>query len=411
MKSIPSRLTAASLCLLALSFAVYQAGAGRTAVAPETPNAPAPKDNRTDTLAPSFLIGPYLQFPTRTSITIMWETDRPANSTVAYGLTGQLSSKTTRPERTTMHEVVLSNLQSNTAYFYRVSSSDDAGHTLNSPILTFTTAVDDDSAFTFALIGDTQRNPSVTAKIARLIWDRRPHFVVHLGDVVNDGPDKGQWVHDLFSPCADLFARVAVLPTIGNHEKNHPYYYQYFALPEPKYYYRYHYGNADFFVVDSNKSLAADSEQYRWLDRELARSEATWKFVYHHHPAFSSDEDDYGDTWKGTKPLTRGDTNVRSLTALYEKHQVDMEFNGHVHAYERSWPIRQGKVDARRGVVYLTSGGGGGSLENAGPVPTWFKAEFRRDFHFCTVSIQGRRLYLKAIDHNGVLFDTFSRRK
>ena len=101
------------------------------------------------------------------------------------------------------------------------------------------------------------------------MWDRRPHFVMHLGDVVDNGPDKKEWVEELFRPSAELLSRVPVFPCIGNHEKNDPKYYQYFSLPAPKYYYQYSYGSADFFVVDTNKSVRPNSEQYQWLDRAL----------------------------------------------------------------------------------------------------------------------------------------------
>src|SRR5436309_374122 len=82
---------------------------------------------------------------------------------------------------------------------------------------------------------------AVTGKLARLMWDRRPNFVIHCGDVVDDGARNEQWTGDLFGPCKELFARVPVYPCIGNHEKNHPFYYRYFALPAPEYYYSYRY--------------------------------------------------------------------------------------------------------------------------------------------------------------------------
>src|SRR5262249_40037570 len=154
------------------------------------------------------------------------------------------------------------------------------------------------------------------------------------------------------------------------------------------------YGNADFFVVDSNKSLKPDSEQYKWLDAELGKSTAKWKFCYHHHPAWTSDADDYGDT---TKNIARyGDLNTRNLVGLYEKHSVDIVFNGHIHLYERTWPIHGGKVSPKDGITYTTSGGGGGKLEDVGPLPAWFKAQVRVDFHFCYVNLQGGHLELKV---------------
>jgi 3',5'-cyclic AMP phosphodiesterase CpdA len=200
---------------------------------------------------------------------------------------------------------------------------------------------------------------------------------------------------------------------MGNHEKNHAHYYKYFALPKPEYYYSYKYGNAEFFVLDTNTnrtaSFAPGGEQYVWLDKALASSEAKWKICYHHHPAYSSDDDDFGNSWKG--PTTSGDLRVRNLVKLYEKHNVDVVFNGHIHVYERTWPIRAGKVDQKMGVTYVTSGGGGGKLENFAPTPAFFKQEFRSDYHFCYVTIHKGTFHFKAFDHEGRLFDQFALKK
>jgi len=356
-----------------------------------------------------FVIAPYLQFPTQTSIVVMWETAAPGTSIVEYGSTPADLKKIEGKSQDTIHEVRIEGLTPETNYVYRASSTLEDGTVVAGPLSQFMTAVKDESAFSFAVIGDTQKNPKMTAKIAKVMSDRRPHFVMHTGDVVDNGPDKAEWVHELFGPCSDLFARCPIFPTIGNHEKNHAWYYKYFSLPDPEYRYRYRYGNADFFVVDSNKPLKPDTEQFKWLDAELGRSTATWKFVYHHHPAWSSDSNDYGDTAKGVARL--GDLNVRNLVGLYEKHKVDVVFNGHIHLYERTWPLRDGKVNRKNGVVYVTSGGGGGKLEDFGPLPTWFKAQLRVDFHCCYVNIHGGRLEFKAFDQNGSLFDQFEMEK
>lgn len=373
--------------------------------APDAVQAQAPPK----TESPQFVIAPYLQYPTQTSVTIMWETALTGTSTVEFGLTAKTMKAIDDKTDVAIHEVKIEGLEPETKYIYRVASTLTDGTTITSPLYQFMTAVKDDSAFSFAIIGDTQKNPKMTAKVAKVMYDRRPHFVMHCGDVVDNGPDKKEWVHELFGPCAELFARAAVFPTIGNHEKNHEWYYKYFSLPAPEYRYRYRYGNSDFFVVDTNKSVKPDSEQYKWLDKELAKSTATWKFVYHHHPAWTSDADDYGDTLRG--PGRFGDLNVRNLIALYEKHKVDIVFNGHIHLYERTWPVLNGKVDRKNGIIYVTSGGGGGRLEEAGPVPTWFKAQLRVDFHCCYVNIHGRKLEFQAFDHNGQLFDSFEREK
>ncbi len=407
MAPLTRRLLALSFCLaIAGSYLLLRDRESTSAQAART-EAPAVAQEK-----PSpFVVGPYLQFPTRDSITIMWETALPGTSVVDFGETALLKEQVVgaNDKPGTMHEITLKGLKPNSRYLYRATTVDSEGKKRVSDVLQFMTAVEEDSAFSFGIIGDTQKNPRMTAQIAKLIWDRRPHFVIHVGDVVDNGPDKKEWVNELFGPGRELFSRVPVFPCIGNHEKNHAHYYQYFSLPDPEYYYRYRYGNADFFVVDSNKSLKAGSEQSQWLDRELGKSTAKWKICYHHHPAWSSDEDDYGDTRKNIYRM--GDLNVRNLAALYEKHGVDLVLNGHIHAYERTWPLRNNKVSPKDGVVYITSGGGGGKLEGFSPLPTWFKAQVRVDFHFCYVNVHGGHLEFKAFDQKGNLFDCFDLRK
>lgn len=389
-------------CLVVLAAGVYFATPAPEpagARPPARPKAPA---------GPRFVVFPYLQYATTTSITVMWETPFAGTSKVQYGV-GALTGSTEGAKDVTLHEVKLTGLQPGTAHVYQVTTEGKDAK-ITSPLLTFQTAPGKDDVFSFVLIGDTQRNPTVTGKVATLAWQRRPNFVVHLGDVVDHGPSKKQWTDDLFGPCKELFCRVPVYPCIGNHERNHAFYYAYFSLPAPEYYYRYSYGCADFFVLDTNKKIAPGAEQYKWLDAELAKSTSRWKFVYHHHPCYTSDDDDYGNTWKGAKSR-EGDANARALVALYEKHNVDMVFNGHIHVYERTWPIRGGKVNREKGVTYITSGGGGGKLEDFAPVPTFFKAQCRSDYHFCYVSIHGPRLSFRAFDHQGMLFDTFDLEK
>jgi hypothetical protein len=357
---------------------------------------------------PRFVVEPYLQYATRTSMTVMWETEEESTAVVEYGTTFPPKQSVRVDKPVTLGEVTLTDLQPDTKYFYRVVCVDAAGRKLESKPLTFATAPGPDDAYSFAVIGDTQRNPVITGKVAKLMWERRPNFVLHCGDVVDDGASKYQWTGDLFRPCHELFGRVAVFPCIGNHEKNHPYYYKYFSLPQPEYYYSFRYGNAEFFSLDTNtrRDLTPGGEQYRWLEKALAASEAKWKICFHHHPAYSSDDDDYGNTWKG--PTTAGDLRVRNLVPLYEKYNVDIVFNGHIHVYERTWPIRAGKVDQKSGIVYLTSGGGGGRLENFAPTPAFFKQEFRSDYHFCYVTVHRGTFNLKAFDHEGRLFDQFT---
>jgi acid phosphatase type 7 len=141
----------------------------------------------------------------------------------------------------------------------------------------------------------------------------------------------------------------------------------------------------------------------------LKKSKATWKFAAHHHPAFSSDEDDYGDQWKGKAPkgYSWGDKNARALVELYEKYGLDIAFAGHIHSYERTWPILNMTINQKNGVRYIVTGGGGGGLEEAGPQRSWFTLHVKRGHHYCFATVQDRTIQFKAYDIEGRLFDTF----
>lgn len=357
-----------------------------------------------------FAVKPYLQFGTTDSMIVMSETTRPSTMVVEYGLRSPLTERAESAGRRLINEVKLTGLKPQTQYFYRVVSTDESGRSATSELLSFQTAPTVEAAWSFAVIGDTQRNPEVTRKVADGAYALRPHFLLHCGDVVDDGHAKNQWVKDLFEPGYRLMSRAPTFPVIGNHEQNSHWYYDYFALPKPEYFYTFHYGNSQFFMIDSNKPLGPDSEQYRWLEQELAASKATWKFTCHHHPCFSSDVDDYGNhltgEYKDPQPAW-GDLNARQLVPLYEKHGVDIAFNGHIHVYERTWPLLRMTVNQKKGVRYITSGGGGGGLEDPAPQKSWFSLHVKKAHHFCYATIQDRTIQFRAYDIDDRLFDTF----
>lgn len=401
-------ITAAALVVPAAPEPSARAPGGAEPAARRRPEHPPLPDAMPPGDGAQFVLFPYLQFATRTAMTVMCETNQPTTAVLEYGPTYPPAERAASPAGT-VHEIKLTGLTPATKYFYRVVCKAADGKELAGPPGTFSTAAGDSDAYSFCVIGDTQRNPAVTARLAKFMWDRRPNFVLHMGDVVNDGTDKRQWVHDLFGPCRELFARVPVYPCIGNHEKNHAQYYKSFSLPAPEYHYSFRYGNAEFWSLDTNKPVGPGSEQAEWLAETLPKSTATWKLCYHHHPCYSSDSDDYGDTWKGTS--TRQDKNAARLIPVYEKFGVDLALNGHIHLYERTWPIRAGKVDRAKGVTYVTSGGGGGGLEEFEPTPAFFKNQGRVAFHYCYVTVNGGLMEWKAFDQDDRLFDSFTLRK
>jgi Icc-related predicted phosphoesterase len=360
---------------------------------------------------PRFVIAPYVQFATQTSIKVLWETNFKGSSLVEFG-EAQLNSgkailnrNTASSEYSFMHELELSGLKAETNYFYRVASVSEGGDTLYSAVIPFQTAVKDSSAYAFTIFGDSQSNPVTWGKITQLARAERPNFSLHVGDLVGFGYLKHEWVNDFFAPSHHFMKQTPMYTILGNHEHDAAYYYQYFANPAPEYYYSFRYGNAEFFMLDTNHYQDSSTEMYSWLEHALAKSTATWKFVAHHHPPYSSDMDDFGDTNKEASEF--GDLETRELIPLYEKYGVDMVFFGHIHTYERTWPINNSKVVEENGVIYLNLGGAGGGLEQASPMRTWFSNKVKTTHHFASIVVNGNTLEYRAIDDNGNVFDNF----
>ena len=354
-------------------------------------------------------IDPYLQFGTRDAVTVMWKTNRPSSGRVYWGENSECPNLLEGKPAQRVHEIRIEGLQAETQYFYRVESG-SAQEKIRSDVFPFATAVEPSTPFAFAVISDTQGNPTVSGKLAEFAWAQRPNFLLHPGDLVSTGPNDSHWTEHFFPSMHPLIRHVPFYPVLGNHEQNAKNYFDYVSLPAPEYYYNFEYGNAEFFMIDSNRNVQPGSEQFRWLEEKLAASKAKWKIVCHHHPPYSSDENDYGNLWK-TNKSTRGDLRVRKLVPLYEKYNVDIVWNGHIHSYERTWPLKQNQAVALGGPVYMITGGGGGGLETPGPFRPFFQNTVRRGHHYTMVRINDNVLEMQAYDLENRLFDSMEIRK
>ncbi|RYG32547.1 hypothetical protein EON81_20390 [bacterium] len=357
---------------------------------------------------PKFTIAPYFQYPTAHEATVMWETSTNAPTRIRFGESPS-TAKEVLGEPSRIHRIALKGLKPSTTYFVQADSS-QGDSKLKSEWASFRTGALPGTPVKFAIVGDTQDHPEINHRIAEGMFAARPDFAVIVGDLVGLGWKKEQYVNDFFGSMRPLLSHVPLLPVLGNHDRNARNYYDLFSMPEPKFCYRYQSGDVEIWSVDTDHDVEPGSPQYRWLEETLSRSKAKWKIVAHHYPPYSSDIDDYGDATAG--PIEGGDLQARKFSALYDKYGVDLCFSGHIHSYERTYPMRGGKVVSQgKGTVYVVVGGGGGGLEQAAPTRADFTHTVRSGHHFGVVWADPHRLEFRAYDLESRLFDSFELEK
>jgi len=359
-----------------------------------------------------FIVEPYIQHVTDTSFHVLCETSeisRPiAFLAVAEHNTLKANFKQVEQESKNglLHKVAFDGLKTGEQYVYRIATI--AGRdTLWGPISRYAVPDFHRQPIVCTVIGDTQNSPEMWGHFSEMIAQERPDFLLHVGDMIQYGPNKDDWTDEFFYPARDLFRFYPLYPVLGNHEGNSAFYYQYFDLPETKWFYTQKKGNSLFIFVNTNMDILPGSKQYQMLENALASSDAQWKIVLHHHPVYVSSG--YYNLVE-QKAIT-GDPNTPQLRSLYETYGVDLVFNGHVHNYERTMPVYQGQIDTEKGVTYITTGGGGGKLDETTVSRTWFMAETKSRHHYIKMKIWGHTLSLEAIDSTGLAFDRWEKVK
>src|SRR5260221_6245218 len=122
------------------------------------------------------------------------------------------------------------------------------------------------------------------------------------------------------------------------------------AGPAGRGYYSFDLGAWHIVSLNSNVSVAAGSEQDRWLAADLAAARQRCVLAFWHHPRFSS-------------ALHGSDPSLTDLwRALYDA-RADLVVNGHDHTYERFAPqTPSGAADSIRGIREFVVGTGGAPL-------------------------------------------------
>jgi 3',5'-cyclic AMP phosphodiesterase CpdA len=214
------------------------------------------------------------------------------------------------------------------------------------------------------------------------------------------GNEHDRWGREFFDRARELMLNKVVWPTIGNHELNASWYFDYFSLPnEDEHYYCFDYGKCRFIVLavegyavgheygpPTRTPMEPGSPQYEWLKRTLENSqEKTWRFVFFHQSPLSSGLEG------GYTPA------LKILTPLFEQYGVNVVFSGHDHVYE---------VSVKDDIAYIVTGGGGGPVSclqpdrRGNPYSRYFKGVW----HHCRVHVDAQQVTVQAVDLKGRVF-------
>ena len=274
---------------------------------------------------------------------------------------------------------------------------------------------DRDSATTLVIaIGDTEiafrwgfweeTNNKLVKRLVSEIVRRHPAFILHLGDMTNDGASNKNWVvfDRLFEPVRR--ERIPVLPVIGNQDcyksvstaniatalKNIRE--RFFALKDHRWYSRV-FRDAGFIMLNSNYSGMSKDEVQRqksWYEKILQEMDMTPSIhaiiVACHHPPFTNRES-----------FELNDKRRRDFVMPFLNSKKAMLFlSGHCHSYERF--IKDGKT-------FIVSGGGGGILQKLKTdlvhnPPDQFQGPPIRFVHFCELEFHTDRVTLRIVRLN-----------
>lgn len=302
-----------------------------------------------------------------------------------------------------MHEAKLTGLSPATCYSYTLAAD-------NTKKGRFCTARAPGDSFMFMSIGDTNPGLGDHLKNVQAAIDKEPYdFTVHAGDIQYYASGLETWAY-WFPALSPILSHGAFLPCIGNHESEKPdeydeYYARFFGgagFDGTDGWYRFETGGVWFFSLDTEADLGAGSTQFKWFDKELtdAAGQPGYRFsvVFLHRPLLTC-----GDT-------SQKDSERQDLTPLFEKYDVKLVLQGHMHGYEHfEVPYTN---DPSKTITYLTVAGGGGAIGNPSENidrPTCSMRTAVGSYRFAElVKVDATSVSGRTIDENGKVRDTFS---
>lgn len=314
--------------------------------------------------------------------------------------------------KATFHSAVISDLQPNATYVYRVGNgSGDNGYW--SEWYQTTTANDDrDAPFSFIYFGDAQNNvKSLWSRVIRNSYRQFPDvdFMLHAGDLINDRDANLEW-GEWFHAGSFIHATIPSIMTPGNHEYRNgvlsSLWRPQFTLPEngpidglKETCYALDYQNMKLISIDAeafDEHLEARSAQIKWLDSVLSNNTKKWTALTLHLPIFS--------TAKGRDNIALRE----ALKPMMDKYKVDLVLQGHDHTYARGFTENEGRgltVVDDAGTIYAVSVSGPKMYESKDQEWMVRRGEFTQLFQIITVSQD--TIKYGAYTPIGTLYDAF----
>jgi hypothetical protein len=359
--------------------------------------------------------------PTST-MTIQWQTVGETHSGLKYRGKGSSAWKQASGNHVPLpgtprfvHTLELTGLTPRTDYEFQFADS--------GPIFSFRTMPKDLSQYPVRFIagGDMYHERKWLDAMNALAGRLDPSFVMIGGDLAytcaktNRPEEMARW--DAFFDSWKQNARtpdgrlVPLLVAMGNHEsigawgqtpKSAVGFYTQFAMPGQQGYNCLDAGNyLSIFLLDSGITHSIAGAQTEWLKESLAkRQNIPHVFPIYHVPAYPSFRDDEsGESGNLTQQIRD------NWCPLFEKYGVKISFENHDHAYKRTQPVRDGKVD-QDGVTYLGDGAWGVKLRVPNPEkPRWYVAKSASIRHFYLVTLYPDQRHVVAINDQGQIFD------
>ncbi|MDI6778291.1 MAG: metallophosphoesterase [Patescibacteria group bacterium] len=274
-------------------------------------------------------------------------------------------------------------------------------------------------AFSFAVIGDTQKfktgKNDALRKTAKSISATGADFSFMLGDFCGSYKKCASKLLTWKKVAAPLFPSVCpvpnfwcgVYPTHGNHDAVGASDWQSAFDPPlngPGGYvgwtYSFDYENSHFVVLDSNRSQwhLVDQTQRDWLEQYLAANTKENIFVFLHEPAFPVSE----------KIGSSLDANPASRDAFWEildRYDVAAVFNGHEHIFTRR-KIDSSVFPSAQNSIYQFTLGNTDAYSH--PKPRRSVEYYYRKKSFLTVSVEEEQITVNLRAPEGNLLNSFT---